>query len=381
MNSRKVLIISDCPSDPPIAGNRNCIKENAELLKELGFDVYFLFIYDTYTSKQDLKSMADAWGNHLYLYATPIVQKLAQKICAKVCVSLRLNFPSLDLYCPAGISKYVRKICKKIDIDNVIINYIWLSKILKQINVKNKVIYTHDVFSFKNEKGNSQWFSFTPNKESEALRRSNHILAIQENEAIYYRYLCPGYDVKSVFMAFHYNLAECKTRQHNLLFFSGNNEHNIHGIRTFINSVFPHIINKYKDAKLIIGGSISKQLQYLEGQNNIEIVGSVENPIDFYKLGDIAINPVFEGTGFKVKTFEAVSYGKLVLAHQHSLEGIFEREKAPVYECNTPEDYLNVLDKVWNGIYNYKSTESNCESYIQSMNSYIKNIYKQILEN
>jgi hypothetical protein len=223
------------------------------------------------------------------------------------------------------------------------------------------------------------WFSYTPNREAFALRRANHILAIQENEATYYRYLTPGNDVRVVFMTFPFHPVGSTAQNKSLLFFSGSNEYNIHGIKDFVEKIFPKVTEIWNDAKLIIGGSISKYLDEYKDNKSIKVVGQVDDPKDFYKLGQVVINPTFEGTGLKVKTFEAVSYGKVVLVHHHSLEGIFNKDHAPVYECNSANDYIRKLKEVWSGSYDFKAQSQKCNTYLSDMDKYIERMYQQIL--
>ena len=36
MERKKILIVSDCPSNPLTAGNRTCIRKNADILQKMG---------------------------------------------------------------------------------------------------------------------------------------------------------------------------------------------------------------------------------------------------------------------------------------------------------------------------------------------------------
>lgn len=50
-------------------------------------------------------------------------------------------------------------------------------------------------------------------------------------------------------------------------------------------------------------------------------LGVVGNPREFYERIKIAISPIRFGGGLKIKVFEALSYGRPVLATQHSIDG------------------------------------------------------------
>ena len=53
-----------------------------------------------------------------------------------------------------------------------------------------------------------------------------------------------------------------------------------------------------------------------------DIIGLVDDLDDFYRRIDIAINPMVGGTGLKIKSLEALSYGKALLATEDAMVGI-----------------------------------------------------------
>lgn len=377
ITKKEILVISDCPTHPTDAGNRSCQLSYCDLLRELGYDVYFLYISK---NKNDIAvtAMQEYWGQKLFVYTTPCTQSIIQRIISKICRRYRLNYFSMDVFCPWFISRFVGKIVDDHKIDSIIINYVWLSRIFNEVNVKNKVIFTHDVFSHKRFKGCSQWFSFNPSQESKALMRCDKILAIQEKEAIYYQYLAPLSQVYTVYSPYKFHRQQT-TGTMNLLFFSGRNEHNLNGIRCFLEIVFPKIKSEYPEVKLIIGGGICKVLRHDCLDESVILKGFYDNPADFYQQGDIVINPIFEGTGLKIKTFEAISYGKIVLAHPHSFEGVFEKDVVPMFCCHDVEDYLIHLRKIENGAISRDVVQQRCEGYINLLNEEIKKQYQKSL--
>jgi len=373
---KKVLIVADIPTHLPNAGNRNCILQNVILLKECGFEVYFLLLQKEKLSEADMRDTLSFWGNKMFIYKQNFIQTLLQRLVHKFCNISNTNIPFLDLYCPWGASKRVRYFLNKYDIYTVIVNYIWLSKLLPQSKEYNTCIYTHDVFSNRNNDGKSVWFSFSPNTESKAIKRATHILAIQDRENIFYSFLSPGKDVRTIYMPF--NFYETRfVENRNILFLSGNNEHNQIAIRTFVKNVLPILHSNIVDLKLIIGGGICASLNDLKDNVGVELVGYVDDPKDFYSRGNIVINPVFSGTGLKVKTFEAISYGRTVLVHPHSTLGIFEPDSAPLTVCETAADYLSVI--LTTTRVDCERNSQNCYRYIKRLNNYIKKTYQEIL--
>lgn len=374
---KKVLIVSDCPSHKTNAGNRNCILQNSMLLKQNGFSVDFLFLQKGKVNEEDMSEMKEFWGTHLYLFKQNSLQTFIQNVILKLSHLLNCNYPFMDILCPWGIKRTVNRLIKDNQINSIIVNYVWLSKVIDKIDCYSTAIYTHDVFTNRNMNGLSSWYSFSPSDESRALLRAKHILAIQENESIFYSYLCPVIDVRTVYMPFNYT--SLPYSDNNLLFFSGGNEHNLNAIKDFINNIFPSLLKVYPTLKLLIGGSICELLRNEILDSHIKLKGGYDDPANFYSLGNIVINPVFSGTGLKVKTFEAVSYGRLVLAHPHSLEGIYKKDRVPIVSCRKVDDYLAILEKVISGKLNFSEIDHKCQNYIEDLNTYILNNYKEVL--
>ena len=376
---KNILIISDTPTHPTIAGNRQAILSYCDLLDKSGFNVFFLYIKSPLRDREVVEEMKDYWKDNLFVFRVSLFQFFLQCAILVIARVLTKNYCSLDIFCPWFVSRKVRKLVKQYDIESVIVNYIWLTKIFKQINIKNRIIYTHDVFSYKYLKGNSRWFSYSPNVESIALQRCNKILAIQENEAIYFQYLSPLSKVYTVFSPFKFHSQTVLHNNFNLLFFSGDNTYNQNGIKKFVNDIFPFIKSKYPYIKVKIGGGICSHLKEYNDES-ICLMGKYDDPADFYALGNIVINPVYEGTGLKIKTFEAISYGKVVLAHPHSFEGVYDPVNIPMYKCATVEDYLRCLDEIiCSGHFLFEDVQRKCSAYIERMTNSILAQYKQAL--
>ena len=375
--NNNILVISDCPTHPTDAGNRSCQLAYCNLLKNMGYNTYFLY-FSLDRNEDSQIDMKKYWGEDLFVYYTPGIQRFLQKVISKFCTYFRLDFFMLDIFCPWFSSRFVQKIVDDLKIDSIIINYIWLSKLFIKVKVKNKVIFTHDVFSYKRLKGNSSWFSFSPGKESMGLLRCDKILAIQENEAIYYQYLAPLSKVYIVYSPYHFHSQKIVGTL-NLLFFSGGNDYNLKGIRTFLYNVFPQIKRVLPDVRLFVGGGICKALSKDDLDESVILKGFFENPADFYQLADIVINPISEGTGLKIKTFEAISYGKIVLAHPHSFEGVFKKESVPMFKCHNVEDYLRYMRDIKKGLLSCEVVRQECERYILMLNKEIGKQYQAAL--
>lgn len=379
----KILIVSTIPTHPTNAGNRNWILSQANLLKKLHNEVHFLYIYEAAFRKKnnDYSSLVETmkyWGKEGHIFQVPIWEKLRLSLIDHLRKSFFNWYWSCDDAYPHRLHKIINQLDNQIGFDAIIVNYYYLSKCLNKIKIPLKAISTHDCFSFRDlvikAKG---MYTTTPNEEAKALQRSPHIFALQDEENIFFRRLSPNSKIYSVYSSYEFcNLPITNT--HRLLFFSGSNEYNINGLKWFLDKIFPSLINKFPEIELFIGGGICKNLQDYSKQDNIKLMGSFDDPVDFYKLGDIVINPTYQGTGLKIKTFEGLAYGKVVMAHPHSIIGIYKVSKAPIFYSTLAQEWINYLENIWDNNM-VPQIKAQSESYIQELNTYVITQYQTFL--
>lgn len=380
---KKILVISIVKIPPFILGNQKCISEYCDLLTRMGYELHFLVsVY----KNEDVSQMRDYWGDRLHLFYilnNNIWQKIKNRIRAKfIRLRYRLSggYNHVDDFYPVGLKSFVEKLQDKLRFHAIIINYVTLSKVFEGKLSCKKIIYTHDCMSFKRLRYNmsSFWIDLKPNEEAKGLQRCDIVLSIQENESVYFKYLHPQGRIITVYSYFETHQQEL-TYNKNVLFLSGTSQLNVNGIKTFIRDVWPLVLEREPQATLIIGGSICKVIGEVKG-SRVKIVGIKENLDDFYKLGDIAINPVYQGTGLKIKTFEAMSYGKVTIVHPHSAEGIYKPQEAPLLIGKTPLEFASHIVNALNNSNIRKEYALKGIKYIDSLNEYIEKQYRNVLD-
>lgn len=381
----KILIVSKCPTHPITKGNRFWILSQAELLMKLENDVHFLFINEAPLKggkrKDEIQEMKDYWKNHYHQYNIPLYEKLYSKVINKI----RIYFYNYTWKCDDGYPHHLHKIInqldEKYDFDCCIVNYFYLTKAFEKINIPKKALSTHDCFTFKNLEVKENIINRLDEKnEAKAMQRSPYIFALQEEEANFFKKLAPNSKVFTVYASYKYHEQPC-CHNKNILFFSGDNAYNVNGLKWFLKQIFPHIVETFPEVKLIIGGGICKAIRNdYTNHPNIQLYGFVNNPSDFFLQGDIAINPTYQGTGLKIKTFESISYGKVVMVHPHSMKGIYQSEKAPLFASDKADDWTEYLKKIWNTnptlVENIKEQD---KIYLEEMNKFIEHEYQLFL--
>lgn len=383
----KILVVSKTPTHPTFAGNCRFILNQMELFKSLGHEVYFLFIETRGLSRKyanmqkEIDAMHTYWGNHLLVFR----QKKYQMLKIVSMVMLRKLFchgyTKCDEFYPWGLSTYVRRLNDIHHFDCCIAHYYILSKLFVDVHFPLEGITTHDYFGFKNILMGTKysWLATTPNEEGKALQRCPHIFALNTEEAAYFKKLSPQSIVYNVFSTYNYRPSPM-TRNHMLLFMGAGGELNLHGIQWFLKEIFPSIVKRFPDVMFKIAGTICKLLSDVK-DTHVELVGYVEDEGDFYKLGDVSVNPTYEGTGLKIKTFESIAYDKVTMVHPHSLIGIYNPDKAPIFSSLNAEDWVAYLEKIWGDDKAILDVKKKNGDYIEEMNAFVLSEYKRFFDN
>lgn len=382
----KILIVSSVPTTPIIAGNRKLIQSYAELFKEWGHEVHFLYVYRYYINskrRKDYKTAIKAtklyWGEYYHQYNYSIGENLISNFKIIWNKIFNKNYRKVDDIYPEGLNSTFLEINNKHHFDAIIVNYFYLSKLLDIIKIPRKAIFTHDSFSLFTKSPQYQAaYYLTKEEEQKALKRAPYIFAMQDVEGDYFKSLAPKSNILINYSHYKYHI-QPKSGNHNILFLSGKSIFNKTGIIWFIDKIFPLIKSNYKDAQLCIAGSISDVMTEYKNVDGIKILGRVNDPAAFFLEGDIAINPCQQGTGLKIKTFESLSYDKITMVHPHSLIGVFQKDKAPIFASTSPKEWLEYIKKVWEeeGFIEKKKIE--IQNYMNEMNNFIKDQYRKFL--
>lgn len=375
---KKILIASDTPTHPCTSGNRRCIMQYAENLRSAGFETYLLLIGSQESTQDDITATRRHWGGHFFYYPLPAWQLYGMRIYKRV---TRQAYPdNIDFYPPSGIVRHVNALHAEHGFTGLIVNYIWQSK-LARCKIPVKAIFTHDIFADREKRfeGGADWHHHTTKEEQKGVSRFQYILAIQDEERDYFRQLAPDSDVRSIYASFRFT-PQPVVQNKNILFFSGRNSFNRTGITRFIDKVFPLLTEQDSSIRLLIGGDICIILEQSELHPNITLKGRYDNPDDFYQLGNIAINPVYEGTGLKIKTFEAIAHGKVTVTDPHSATGIYRPEQAPLVIARTPAEYANQILRYIDAPDAITENKDRCRNYIESLDRYIQAQYRDIFD-
>ena len=196
-------------------------------------------------------------------------------------------------------------------------NYLIYTKAFEFVDPNcKKIIYTHDKFTQHNHSlinagfpSWSCWFGVANKKEeARGLKRADLVLAIQENDAKFFREITDN-KVNVVTYPF---IPEKKFRRKKSFSSNGfltvgyvasNNPPNYFALQKLIGSITESKVRLY------IAGSICIMFKQADLNPNCTLLGLVDTLDDFYDSYDLYVNPDTFYSGLKCKTIESLSYG------------------------------------------------------------------------
>lgn len=137
-------------------------------------------------------------------------------------------------------------------------------------------------------------------------------------------------------------------------YFAPNNE----GVLWFVRNVLPHVNIRFK----VIGKNMFKLKEAYECMKDIEFVSDAPDLRPYFEEADFIVLPIFSGSGMKVKTCEALMYGKNILGTNEAFEGYDVNVERVGGCCNTTEDFI-------------KRIQYYAENPVPRFNEYSRQIY------
>lgn len=128
---------------------------------------------------------------------------------------------------------------------------------------------------------------------------------------------------------------------------------NIKGLKRFCEEILP-----YANIHLTIVGSGMEQFKNdTHITNKMSLYGRVEDLAAFYEKADVVILPIISGGGMKVKTAEALKFGKYIIGTKEALEG-YDVTLDIATVCNSKEEFIHAINTYSRvSKYNIKSRE------------------------
>ena len=105
-----------------------------------------------------------------------------------------------------------------------------------------------------------------------------------------------------------------------------------------------NVMTKLPDISLdIVGRNFEKKKKDYSSYPNINVIGTVNNTSEYYYNHTVVVMPILYGAGMKVKTAEAMMYGRTIVASDEALEGYEVEGVKGIYRCNTVNEWIETL--------------------------------------
>jgi glycosyltransferase involved in cell wall biosynthesis len=361
----KVLILSPVGNVPVTAGNSSRVNDLVGVLQDLDCEINFCFVPIRIfsTTNDSTLELRRYWGDSLTLLNNGIVYKgrlyqrclkLVQRVVRGVSrkylnVTLDwmwLDFIFDDVYISKSMQIQVQELVRLYRPDLIICEYAVISGLLVDIRQDVlKILDAHDRFTDRNKKLRSEgtfntWISFTHKQEQSYLARFDHVWAIQKKEQQAFE---PGLNANTIVETIDILVGAKPVEEEYIQpgavgYLGSNNPHNKRAILLFLELHWMKIRESVENAVFYIAGAKYPELDAWHNQGVVSL-GRVEDLSDFYRRCAIIVNPCPSGTGLKIKSIEALQYGKPLVSTAIGAEGIEDAEGVGLVlaDINSPD--------------------------------------------
>ena len=313
-----ILWFSPTPSHPQNAGNRSRIFALVKYFQNQGHHITFAYFTQEGNDPEAIAAMETEWDD---FYLIPFLTRSRKKSHGELW--------GTDDWYDRTITDAICSLLRNRTFDVVFCEYIFQSKVLELFPAKCiKVIDAHDRFGGRAEllKRNGiepDFFYTSPQQEAIALNRADIVIAIQEKEAEYYRSITSaevvviGHIIDEPDWQWSASSEGSRLR---IGYFGSGNSLNRKSINAFIDA-YANNSELVAKSELIIAGSICDRVK-LPAHIQATVMGKVKDIADFYRAVDVAVNPMLDGTGLKIKTIEALNFGVPIVSTVSGSDGL-----------------------------------------------------------
>ncbi|MFQ4140947.1 glycosyltransferase family 4 protein [Chlorogloeopsis sp. ULAP02] len=236
--------------------------------------------------------------------------------------------------------------------DVVVVNYAWLSDVFDVISADLsilKVILTHDILhrrvaDLKQIGAHIDISEWDRNKEVVQLRKAQVLLAIQEEDARFFKEMVSQCDVISMPISAVCHSHTNKQVPGRCLFVGSGADHNYYGLKWFLEDVWLRVIESMPNVTLHVCGFVCNLIQ--GNYPNVRFLGRVDNLESEYGAAELCLVPLLAGSGLKIKLVEAMSYGRACISTSVGVQGLQEVVGSAVLVADTPEDFAAAMHTV-----------------------------------
>ena len=251
--------------------------------------------------------------------------------------------------------KIIENYIKEQNIDLLFIDSSMLGRLAKIKGDFKKIVFFHNVEAeyalnkVKNE-GRKYLPSYWASKKNEklAMKYADSVICLNKRDLndLFILYNRKADFILPVTLEDSFDVKRCENtliEKNKILFVGAYMPLNIFSIEWFIENVMSFIPEITLD---IVGKGFEKKRKEYKKYNNVNVIGEVDDLGDYYYNHEIVVLPIQYGAGMKIKTAEAMMYGRKIVASDEALEGYVFCPDSDIYRCNKPEEYINSILKI-----------------------------------
>ena len=287
----------------------------------------------------------------------------------------------LDGFITSEIIQKYKELLVKVEPDVVIFEYALMTLLAEHTPRKViKILDTHDKFTDRNKRirdegGDGLWWTLLEKQERVAINRVDRVIGIQKHETAWFKNLTSD-NTTRVFTLDILSpaLRKCgiETIPNSIGFVGSSNSHNEKGLKNFLDEHWNKILENNNSVQLYVAGAKYESITK-ENYPNIKFLGRVNDLGKFYDKICIAINPCLTGSGLKIKSVEALSYGKPLISTPEGATGIEDAvDDGLIIEDLYSEEYSKNIIELINNPEKRKNQGERAIRYINE--KYDKNI-------
>jgi glycosyltransferase involved in cell wall biosynthesis len=372
-----VLMVTHVLPYPPAAGNEIRIYKMLKWFRHKGYGVTLVLkpLGDTEVTNECVLGLRDVVDN-LHIFDNRVMPARADVTSARVPrpVDTDINDPMLgqiqDGFCPAWFVEEVAAIIAAVQPEVVIAQYVFTSRILAlpECGQSLRVIDAHDLFCRKQatveQYGIKNYgLSLTDDQERGLLNRSDVVLAIQRVEQLEIAKLEP--ERKVLLASFDLQIHTADPQRmvpDQVLIVASGNEFNVRGTQDFLDYTWPLIREANPNARLRVIGRVCREVT--SDDPTVSLLGFVESLDREYEEAAVVVNPCRVGTGLKIKTIEALAWGKAHVAWPSAADGLRELGDVPVIIATNVVDFADAIVAVLRDAKKRETLQQNAHRFI-----------------
>lgn len=252
--------------------------------------------------------------------------------------------------------------------DLVFIDFSTLGRLVKVLKRYRTIVFFHNIEAdYAMNKVKHEGIQYLPSywasrKNDVYATRADKVICLNERDADRLFYLYGRKADMLLPITFADKFDESKTisnYKRELLFLGSLFAPNQSAVEWFMENVMAKLDNVTLN---IVGKDFEQKREAYKKYRNVNVIGSVEELDSYYYSHAIVVMPIFYGAGMKVKTAEAMMYGRIILASDEALEGYDVEGVKGIYRCNTADEYIDKIKNIFkkNEIERYQKEVRDC---------------------